>query len=122
MKMLLLPVAVLFGIYIVYRCYYSLNLDGQLDEKLRGGALILDVRTRGEWDGGHIDGALNMALSKLHDAAIPIDTNAEIITCCSHGLRSVKAVTILRKRGYRRVFNGGAWSDLQERILRTRRR
>jgi len=76
-------------------------------------AVILDVRTPREFADGHIPGAVNIALSKLRDATIPFDSNKVIITCCSHGLRSVKAQEILKKRGFKNTHNGGAWTDLE---------
>ena len=83
-----------------------------LGSKIEQGAVILDVRTLDEFETGHIDGAINIPLSKLATEEIPMDKNAIIITVCSHGLRSVKAVERLKARGYNNVFNGGAWSDL----------
>jgi phage shock protein E len=121
-KNLIIMGAVLLGIYIIYRSYYMLNLDGGLEHRIREGAVILDVRTQGEWNRGHIDGAVNIPLSKLHDGPIPIAKDGVIITCCSHGLRSVKALSELKRRGYQNVYNGGSWNDLQEIVLRTRPR
>ncbi len=120
MRLALTLAASALALYVIYRCYYMLHLDGKLDDRLREAPVILDVRTAGEWRGGHIEGSVNIALSKLHHGPIPIDKHQLIITCCSHGLRSVKAVNILRERGYSRVYNGGAWSDLQKRLVRTR--
>jgi phage shock protein E len=100
-------------VFVVYKTYAMATLDDGLDRKLQNGAVILDVRTPGEYETGHIDGSVNIALSKLRKATIPFDTNTVIITCCSHGLRSVKAVNVLKRRGYKHVYNGGAWSDLQ---------
>ncbi len=113
MKALLILAVAALGVYVLYRCYYTLNLDGNLRTHLRSGAVILDVRTPVEWERGHISGAVNIALSRLHSGPVPIDTSQTIITCCSHGLRSVKAVSVLRARGYRHVYNGGAWTDLE---------
>ena len=76
--------------------------------------MILDVRTEKEYKTGHIYGAVNIPLSHLHTGPIPFDTSTAIITCCSHGLRSVKAVSLLKQRGYNKVYNGGAWTDLQQ--------
>lgn len=83
-------------------------------------AVILDVRTETEFDRGHIPGAVNIRLGKLRTEKFTFDKNTKIITCCSHGLRSIKAVSILKNRGYKQVINGGAWTDLQQCIETTR--
>ncbi|HEY1030259.1 MAG TPA: rhodanese-like domain-containing protein [Flavipsychrobacter sp.] len=101
-------------VFVVYKTYAIATLDDGLDRKLKSGAVILDVRTPGEYETGHINGSVNIALSKLRKVAIPFDTSTVIITCCSHGLRSVKAISVLKRRGYKHVYNGGAWSDLQK--------
>lgn len=101
------------GIYIAYRSYRFLNLDKGLDQQLRKGAVVLDVRTEGEYRTGHIEGSVNIPLSRLHADTIPLDPSKVYITVCSHGLRSVKAANLLREKGFRQVYNGGAWTDLQ---------
>ncbi|MCJ7936127.1 MAG: rhodanese-like domain-containing protein [Chryseobacterium sp.] len=47
---------------------------------------------------------------------VELDPEKIYITVCSHGLRSVKAENILKEKGFRSVYNGGAWSDLQKTI------
>jgi len=55
-------------------------------------------------------------LSKLHYDNDTLDKNKTYITCCSHGLRSIKAVTLLKEHGYDSIFNGGSWIDLEKTI------
>lgn len=116
MKQVAIIAGVFVLIYIVYRTYRIVNLDKGLEQKIAKGAIILDVRTRYEFETGHIAGAINIPLSHLRTDSIPFDTGKIIITCCSHGLRSIKAVGLLQARGFTKVYNGGAWSDLQETI------
>ncbi|WP_300664061.1 rhodanese-like domain-containing protein [Fluviicola sp.] len=103
-------------IYIVYRTYRFVNLDKGLAEKIKAGAVILDVRTKSEYQTGHIKGSVNIPLSRLHADSLPLDKTKTYITICSHGLRSVRAVSLLKEKGYKRVFNGGAMADLQSEI------
>lgn len=118
MKTLLIISGILLAGYIIYRSYRIATLDKGLDAMIIKGAVILDVRTVREFEQGHIKGSVNIPLIHLHSGNIPLDTHSVIITCCSHGLRSVKAVSVLKDRGYKHVYNGGAWSDLKERIKR----
>ncbi len=113
MKTIGIILLILTGIYVIYRSYRFLNLDKGLDQKLRNGAIVLDVRTESEYRTGHIEGSVNIPLSRLHADTIPLDRAQVYITVCSHGLRSVKAAALLRDKGYK-VYNGGAWPDLQQ--------
>lgn len=116
MKTFFIIACILLAGYIIYRSYRIATLDKGLDTIIATGAVILDVRTVSEFEQGHIKGAINIPLSHLHNGNISLDTQAVIITCCSHGLRSVKAVSVLKGRGYKYVYNGGAWSDLKEHV------
>lgn len=108
-------VLVCTAIYVAYRCYRFMNLDKGLDKMIRNGAVILDVRTESEYKTGHIKGAVNLPLSRLHADSLPLNHSSIYITVCSHGLRSVKAVSLLKERGYK-AYNGGAWPDLESTI------
>ncbi|QHC86186.1 sulfurtransferase [Empedobacter brevis] len=104
-------------IYISYRTYRFAKLDNGLSEKIENGAIILDVRTEYEYKTGHIDGSINIPLGTIRERYIELDTGKTYITTCSHGLRSVKVETILKEKGYKNVFNGGAWSDLEKILM-----
>ncbi|WP_430401829.1 rhodanese-like domain-containing protein [Fluviicola sp.] len=103
-------------IYIGYRTYRFLNLDKGLRKKIEQGAIILDVRTPSEYETGHINHSINIPLSRLHAKKLSLDKNETYITVCSHGLRSVRAMNLLKEKGYRKVFNGGALADLESEI------
>lgn len=108
--------AVVLLAYIAYRTYRFVKLDDGLAAKLSNGAVILDVRTDKEFATGHIENSINISLGTIRERYIELDTSKTYITCCSHGLRSVKAESILKERGFKHVYNGGAWSDLQKLI------
>ena len=116
MRTVLVIAGVFVLFYIIYKTYSISSLDKGLGKKISEGAVILDVRTNMEFETGHIPNCTNIALSKLRTEEIPFDKKQVIITYCSHGLRSIKAVSILKARGFKHVYNGGAWSDLQETI------
>lgn len=101
-------------VYVVYRVYQYQTLDNGLDQLIKKGAVILDVRTEKEYKMGHIEGSLNISLGTIRERYTELDPDKTYITVCSHGLRSVKAETILKERGFTHVHNGGAWSDLQK--------
>jgi len=81
------------------------------------GAIIVDVRTAGEYQSGHIKGALNIPLDKLENNLGKLkDKKKPIITCCASGMRSGRAKGILQSKGYEVVENGGGWSSLNNKL------
>lgn len=69
--------------------------------------LIIDVRSRQEYNEGHINGAINIPLFEIK-SVIPKnikDKKQLIILYCSSGIRSKKAQIILNSIGYTEVYN-----------------
>lgn len=116
MKSILVLCGIVLALYIVYRVYCFNTLDKGLPQLIRNGAVILDVRTEKEYETGHIKGSVNISLGSIRARYIELDPKKVYITVCSHGLRSVKAESILKEKGFRHIYNGGAWSDLQKTI------
>jgi len=86
-------------------------------ELVKNGAIILDVRSKGEFSGGHIKGAINIPVDVLKNSLTQLkDKNKTIITCCASGMRSASAKSILKTHGYTDVYNGGGWSSLRNKI------
>ena len=86
-------------------------------ELVQQGAIVLDVRSKGEFIGGHIKGAMNISVDTLRENLSKLkDKNKPIITCCASGMRSASAKSILTANGYTQVHNGGGWSSLQNKL------
>ena len=86
-------------------------------ELVKEGAIILDVRSKGEYAGGHIKGSVNISVDTLKNNLSQLkNKNNAIITCCASGMRSASAKSILLANGYTKVYNGGGWSSLQNKI------
>ena len=84
---------------------------------VKQGAVILDVRTKGEYAGGHIRGSVNIPVDQLNNNTSRFtDKNKVIITCCASGNRSGMAKNILKSKGYTQVYNGGGWMSLQNKL------
>ncbi|MDR6545561.1 rhodanese-related sulfurtransferase [Chryseobacterium rhizosphaerae] len=116
MRNLLIVCGIVLTAYIIYRVYQYQTLDKDLNQLIKKDAVILDVRTEKEYAMGHIDGSVNISLGTIRERYIELDPEKTYITVCSHGLRSVKVESILKEKGFRHVYNGGARSDLQNRI------
>lgn len=86
-------------------------------ELVKEGAIIIDVRSKGEYAGGHIKGSMNIPVDQLSNNLDKLkDKNKAIITCCASGMRSASAKSILSGKGYSKVYNGGSWFSLQNKI------
>ena len=84
---------------------------------VKEGAIILDVRSKGEFAGGHIKGAVNIPVDALSANLGQLkDKNKTIITCCASGMRSASAKSILQSKGYTAVHNGGGWASLNSKL------
>jgi len=84
---------------------------------VRDGAIILDVRSKGEYAGGHIRGSINISLDKLANNLPQLKKrNKPVITCCASGMRSASAKSLLKSNGFTEVYNGGSWGSLQNKI------
>ncbi|WP_284461131.1 rhodanese-like domain-containing protein [Chryseobacterium sp.] len=116
MRNLLIVCGIVLTAYIIYRVYQYQTLDKDLNQLIKKDVVILDVRTEKEYAMGHIEGSVNISLGTIRERYIELDPEKTYITVCSHGLRSVKVESILKEKGFRHVYNGGAWSDLQNRI------
>lgn len=79
-------------------------------------AVIIDVRTSGEFQGGHIKGAKNIPLNTISQKTNDIKKwNKPVIVCCQSGMRSGQAASILKSQGIE-VINGGGWQSLNNHL------
>lgn len=86
-------------------------------ELVKNGAVILDVRSKGEFKSGHIKGAVNIPVNMLESSLSKLkDKSQPVITCCASGMRSASAKAILKNNGYTNVYNGGGWTSLNHKI------
>ncbi|MCB9244942.1 MAG: rhodanese-like domain-containing protein [Flavobacteriales bacterium] len=85
-------------------------------ELVKNGAQIIDVRTPGEFQSGHIKGSKNIPLQNLQNGMKKIDKSKPVITCCASGVRSGSAKRMLQSNGFVEVYNGGGWMSLRNKI------
>ncbi|MBP1047640.1 rhodanese-like domain-containing protein [Enterococcus sp. BWM-S5] len=68
----------------------------QLENQLSDRPIILDVREKSEFIGGHIPGSVNVPLGKIQTYKVKKDQTVYVI--CQSGVRSKQAVKILAKK------------------------
>lgn len=80
-----------------------------LDRLPRDGSVtLLDVRTAGEYGGGHIDGFRNIPVDELRERLDEVEPGKPVYVICQSGLRSYIACRILAGYGYEAYnFAGG---------------
>ena len=67
--------------------------------------IILDVRTREEYDSGHIGGAILIPVGELEDRLDELSKEEEFLIYCRTGNRSSNSVNILKENGYTKIFH-----------------
>ena len=83
---------------------------------LEKGAVIIDVRTAGEYANGHIKGSKNIPLDIINGRVAELKKAGKpVITVCRSGARSGMAKGILASGGIE-VYNGGPWNSLMQKI------
>ena len=82
---------------------------------IESGALLIDVRTKEEFDAGHLDGAINIPWEETSAlmAAIGDDRDRPVVVYCRSGNRSGKSKKALDAKGYTHVFNGTGFEALK---------
>lgn len=85
----------------------------KLNDVIAQGAVIIDVRTPGEFAGGHPEGAVNIPLDQLEAKLSKIKAYKKpIIVCCASGMRSARAKSFLANQGIQDLYDAGGWRNL----------
>ena len=88
----------------------------QVEHYIEKGAIILDVRTQGEWDKGHIDNSIHIPLNDLNARVDEVKhLNKPVIVCCESGVRSAKAAKFLSLNNIDAI-NGGGWVSVKQKL------
>lgn len=74
------------------------------------GAVLIDVRSPGEYAGGHVEGALNIPVGELGSTQKLPGPDTTIVLYCASGMRSARAKSFLSKKGYSNVHDLGPMS------------
>jgi phage shock protein E len=90
---------------------FSGNAD-ELRAALENGAVVIDVRSAGEFDSGHFHPSKNIPVDRIASRAEEIKKwNKPVIVCCASGMRSGMAKQVLKAKGVS-VINAGSWTKL----------
>lgn len=78
--------------------------------------LVIDVRTKAEYDSGHLEGALNIPYDVIGPqiGKVTEDKDREIVLYCRSGRRAGVALDALKALGYTNVTNAGGYEALKQ--------
>mmetsp|Transcript_35055 Transcript_35055/g.72042 ORF Transcript_35055/g.72042 Transcript_35055/m.72042 type:complete len:177 (-) Transcript_35055:109-639(-) len=87
-----------------------------VEQLLKPGVVLLDVRTEEEYMDGHVPGSVNIPHTeiKYRKNQLPPDTDTPMVVFCARGIRAQMAQDVLRSLGYTDVVNGMTWQAVQE--------
>ncbi len=81
----------------------------QLKLLLADGAQLIDVRSRHEFDGGALPGAVNIPLNALRNHTDSMKKDKPVLLYCRSGQRSAFAKQELQIQGFVAVYNIGGY-------------
>jgi phage shock protein E len=86
----------------------------KIEEYKAKGAIVIDVRSKGEFQSGHVKGSRNIPLPEIGRRVSEIaHYKKPIILCCASGARSGRATSVLKKEGLD-CINGGSWMKVNQ--------
>jgi phage shock protein E len=103
-------------IVVAIALFLTISKAGQISAKdvtayLKSGALVIDVRTPGEFNSGHLTNAINIPLDEITTAGPQRwpDKRQVLLLHCASGMRSGLAQKKMNSLGYTNVFNLGSY-------------
>ncbi len=111
----------LLAVTVVFVAVMMIKGAGQISVQnarayLKNGALVIDVRSPGEFTAGHLTNAINIPLDDI-TTTVPErvkDKNQVLLLHCASGMRSGLAKNKLNGMGYANVFNLGSYGRAEK--------
>ena len=111
----ILVIAAIVAVIFMMKQSGQISAKDALD-KLRTGALVIDVRSAGEFSSGHLAKAINIPLDEIK-TALPkrvTDKKQALLLHCASGMRSGMAKSKLIGMGYTNAFNLGSYGRAEK--------
>jgi len=90
--------------------------------KVKAGAPLIDVRSQGEWDSGHVEGAKLIPHDQIEaripeiEAMLGGDKSKPVVVYCRSGNRSARAKSMLERAGFTNVENAGGYDAVRAQL------
>jgi len=108
---------VLLVIFVIFVAYYTFSRSGLISVKkarglLKEGALVIDVRSAGEYVAGHLPIAVNLPVNEIESSLSRRvkEKNRVLLVHCQSGMRSAEAKRKLIALGCPNAFNLGSYA------------
>ena len=100
-------------VILISKSLNNLKKTNIIKEFIDDNAVIIDVRSKSEFNSGNLEGSVNVPLKDLMYRVNEFKKEKKYITVCAVGMRAESAKKFFKKRGYQ-VVNGGRWSNLKD--------
>jgi len=104
----------IFGLLIAFMLYSRFAgkaSSGEARALVAAGARLVDVRSPGEFAGGHLPGAVNIPVDQIGARFAEIGPpGTPVVLYCASGMRSARAASVLKGKGFAQVADLGPMS------------
>lgn len=108
MSSLWIAIAVVAALLVARRLFGGGRVSASVvQEKIKAGAKVIDVRSVAEFQSGAYPGAVNIPVQELERRMGELPRDKPIVVYCASGGRSAAAERFLRANGFPDVVNGG---------------
>lgn len=97
--------------FLAWRLLRFRGVQKKLPGLLKEGAVIVDVRSPGEYSLGARPGSINIPLQDIEKRIKDLDPEKPVVLCCASGARSGMAVAVFKRHGFKDVTNAGPWTN-----------
>ncbi|PDS22671.1 rhodanese-like domain-containing protein [Flavobacterium branchiophilum] len=99
----------------IFSSIFGSNQDSQnqLASIINDNAFLVDVRSKDEYESGHVEGSVNIPLDQIQANMAQFKNQKNIVVFCRSGNRSGQAKVILERNGIQNVTNGGTWQEVR---------
>ena len=107
---IILVVLAIIVVFVLYQRFTAVRISGSDARSLvADGAMLVDVRSPGEFSGGHIEGAISIPIQELAARVDELgDQSGPIVLYCQSGARSAMAKRLLESKGFTDIHDMGS--------------
>jgi rhodanese-related sulfurtransferase len=119
---ILITTAIMFNLFSSSDRKTSIDADSFITKSAaQKGAVVLDVRTKVEYESGHLPGALNIDITSdlFAQTVSSLEKDLPYFIYCRSGNRSSQAVSFMKKIGFKEVYDleGGLMNNEEKLTL-----
>jgi phage shock protein E len=115
MKLLIIAAIIIAAAFIIYTVYRGKSME-KLFSLPPGEMLVIDVRTKQEYDAGHFSTAINIPHDQISGRMSELNQHKQkgIVLYCHSGARAAAAEKVLKNNGFSNVINAGGYEAIRK--------